>query len=151
MVETAVAFALVETDIAAQTADLLARTNRRLRRQAEERLGPVGVTPGQLRVLRTLARAEGPLRIGDLARRLDVVPRSATSVVDDLEALGHVRRTSDPADRRATLVALTAGGIAVLDELGRRRRAGLAELLDRLTAAEQAELVRLLTRLTDDT
>jgi DNA-binding MarR family transcriptional regulator len=122
----------VETDIAAQTADLLARTNRRLRRQAEQRLGPLGVTPGQVRVLRALSRAEKPLRIGDLARRLDVVPRSATSVVDDLERLGHVRRERDPQDRRATLVVLTAGGTSVLDELRRRRRAGLAELLNRL-------------------
>lgn len=140
----------METDIAAQTADLLARTNRRLRRQAEQRLGPLGVTPGQVRVLRALSRAEKPLRIGDLARRLDVVPRSATSVVDDLERLGHVRRERDPQDRRATLVVLTAGGTSVLDELRRRRRAGLAELLDRLTPAEQVELVRLLTRLAGD-
>jgi DNA-binding MarR family transcriptional regulator len=90
------------------------------------------------------------LRIGDLARRLDVVPRSATSVVDDLERLGHVRREGDPQDRRATLVVLTAGGTSVLDEIRRRRRAGLAELLDRLTPAEQAELVRLLSRLAGD-
>jgi hypothetical protein len=50
----------------------------------------------------------------------------------------------------APLVVLTAGGTAVLDEIRRRRRAGLAELLDRLTPAEQAELVRLLSRLAGD-
>lgn len=139
----------MEPDVAAQAADLLIRTNRRIRRQAEQRLGPVGVTPGQLRVLRVLARAEGPVRISVLARRLDVVPRSATSVIDDLETRGHVRREPDPSDRRATLVLLTDSGSAVLDDLAQSRQAGLAELLDRLTLAEQAELIRLLTRLTD--
>ncbi|MGH8774776.1 MAG: MarR family winged helix-turn-helix transcriptional regulator [Jiangellaceae bacterium] len=137
----------MEPELAAHTADLLAQTNRRLRRQAEERLGPLGVTPSQLRTLRVLGRAVEPLRISELARRLDVVPRSATSVVDTLEETGYVRREPDPHDRRATLLVLTGSGKALLDDLGRRRQAGLAELLDRLTPDEQNELVRLLTRL----
>jgi len=57
-------------------------------------------------------------------------------------------RPSRDQDARATV--LTAGGTAILDEIRRRRRAGLAELLDRLTPAEQAELVRLLSRLAGD-
>jgi len=140
----------VEPDAAARIADLLTLTNRRLRRLAGQELGPSGVTPGQLRVLRVLSGAGEPLRVSELARRLDVVPRSATSVVDDLESAGLVGRRPDPDDRRATLVALTQRGDAALHEFRARRRAGLAELLDRLDPDEQRELVRLLTKLVDD-
>lgn len=137
----------MEHDAAAQISDLLTRTHRALHRHAGRELDTLGVTPGQLRVLRVLDRADGPLRISVLARRLDVVPRSATSVVDDLEAGGFVHRRPDPSDRRATLVALTRRGDDALRELRARRQAGVAQLLDRLDEREQAELARLLTRL----
>lgn len=129
----------------AHIAELMSRTNRRIRRAAEQELGSIGVTPSQLRALRAVAH--GSMRISALARRLDVVPRSATSVVDDLEAAGLVTREPDPDDRRATLVAVTDAGRRVLAELRARRQAGMAELLSRLSDDEQAELVRLLSLL----
>ena len=134
--------AAVNEEAAAQIAELMSRTNRRIRRAAEKELEPIGVTPGQVRALRALAH--GPLRVSALARRLDVVPRSATSVVDDLESEGMVIRTPDPDDRRAILVAVTDHGRRVLTELRARRRAGMAELLSDLSDDDQAELVRLL-------
>ena len=140
----------METESAARIADLLTRTNRRLRRASGPELDRSGVTPSQLRVLRVLAGVGSPLRVSELARRLDVIPRSATSVVDLLEERGLVERRPDPDDRRATLVALTPSGTGVLGALRDRRAAGLAELLGRLTDDEQAELVRLLTVLTAD-
>lgn len=140
----------METESAARIADLLTSTNRRLRRASGASLDAVGVTPSQLRVLRILAGAGSPLRVSELARRLDVIPRSATSVADLLESRGLVERRPDPGDRRATLVAMTPSGDDVLRALRSRRTAGLAELLDRLTADEQAELIRLLTILTAD-
>jgi DNA-binding MarR family transcriptional regulator len=140
----------VETESAARIADLLTRTNRRLRRASGPELEASGVTPSQLRVLRVLKAAGGPLRVSELARRLDVIARSATSVADLLEQRGLVVRQPDPVDRRATLVALTPAGSKVLGALRDRRAAGLAELLGRLTDDEQAELIRLLTILTAD-
>lgn len=139
----------MEPDVAARIADLLTRTNRRLRRAAGD-AAPPGVTPSRLRVLRILSGAGSPLRVGELARRLDVVPRSATSVVDELEAAGYVRREPDPADRRATLVALTSFGADVLRDVRAGRNASLAQLLDRLTEPEQADLIRLLAKLAAD-
>ncbi len=132
-------------DPAAQIAELLRATNRQVRRLAERELGPLGVTPAQLTALRVLS--EGPRRVGDVATRLGIVPRSATSVIDELEAAGLVRRQPDPTDRRAVLVSLTDRGADVLESYRARRRAGVAELLGRLSAAEQRELIRLLSRL----
>src|SRR5437762_12268297 len=108
-------------DSAEQIAALLDGIVRRQRRASREGFGE-SVTHGQFRVLRTLDHAEQPLRLSELAARLGIVPRSATSVVDDLEAAGLVARQPDPHDRRATLVDLTPDGRQILTSLREKRR-----------------------------
>ena len=115
-----------------------------LRRNAAERFGPGSTTPGQQRLLRALARADGPRRLGELAQVLDVAPRSVTAKVDQAEADGQVRRVPDPGDRRATFVELTPDGLAVLARVFAERSLGAGERLARLTPDERAELLRLL-------
>jgi DNA-binding MarR family transcriptional regulator len=108
------------------------------------------LSPSRHRLLRVVARAPEPQRQTALAAALDVVPRSITSLVDDLERAGLVAREADPTDRRATLVTVTDRGRAVLAEADLRRRAHGEELLARLDPGERAELLRLLHRLVDD-
>lgn len=134
-------------DTPEQVAALLEGIVRRQRRVSWEQLGSLGVTPAQVRVLRTLRRAHGAIRISDLAGRLGIVPRSATSVVDDLEAAGLVARTPDPDDRRATLVALTSAGEKTLAAVRRSNRDATVALVERLELREREELLRLLRRL----
>lgn len=126
---------------------LLRRTLHTMRRDVRER---VDLSPARHRLLRTAARTPEPQRQTTLAAALDIVPRSVTSLVDDLEAAGLVERLPDPTDRRATLVAVTAEGRAVLAEADRQRRRHAEELLARLEPGEQAELLRLLHLLVDD-
>ena len=83
-------------DLIAQLAELLACASWRLRRAVAEELAPLGLTFAQARALRLLARAGEPVRMGELAARLEVVPRSATSMVDALEAAGLVERAGRP-------------------------------------------------------
>jgi len=135
-------------DTAEQIAARLDGLVRRQRRATKVEVG--GVTHGRMRVLRTLDHADRPLRLSELATQLGIVPRSATSVVDDLEAADLVARHPDPADRRATLVALTQAGIDLLTTVRRTRRDAMVTLLDRLTPAEQSTLLSLLNRLADD-
>ena len=134
-------------DTAEQIAALLDGLVRRQRRASKADLD---VTHGQLRVLRTLDNAGRALRLSELANQLGIVPRSATSVVDDLEAAGLVARKPDPDDRRATLVNLTPAGTKVLATIRRLRRDAMVSLVERLEPSEQAELLRLLTRLSDE-
>jgi DNA-binding MarR family transcriptional regulator len=131
-------------------ADLLQAVGRQLRRAAGSQLGPLGLTDGQGRVLRVLDQARTPMRMGDLAERLGIVPRSATSVIDVLEEHGFVARRPDPDDRRATLVALTPKGRRVLQSVRARRTAAATKLLERLSPADRAELHRLLRALLVD-
>ncbi len=129
--------------------DGLVRRQRRAGRGSLEALG-VEVTQGQMRVLRTLGHAENPLRISELANQLGIVPRSATSVVDDLEEAGLVARKPDPGDRRATLVDLTPAGGHVLARIRRSRRDAMVAMVERLDADERTDLLRLLGRLAED-
>ncbi len=134
-------------DTAEQIAALLDGLVRRQRRASKADLD---VTHGQLRVLRILDNADRALRLSELANQLGIVPRSATTVVDDLEAAGLVARKPDPDDRRATLVNLTPAGTKLLTTIRRHRRDAMVSLVERLEPSEQAELLRLLNRLSDE-
>ncbi|WP_129337850.1 MarR family winged helix-turn-helix transcriptional regulator [Cellulomonas endophytica] len=134
-------------DESAEFLDLVHTVLHAVRREASARCEPEGVTPGQLRFLRHLARAGAPRRPGELAAALDLAPRSVTSKVDQAEAEGLVERLPDPSDRRATLVALTPAGAALVARLAEHRHLGAQERLARLDEADRAHLLALLRRL----
>jgi DNA-binding MarR family transcriptional regulator len=131
--------------------DLLYAVLHSVRRETAVLLRSVGTTPGQLRFLRMLARCDSPRRPGELAEKLDVVPRSVTTKVDQAEADGHVRRIPDPTDRRATLIELTDEGRALLAAVAVQQHEGAAERLAVLAPDERAELLRLLRQVADHT
>jgi DNA-binding MarR family transcriptional regulator len=82
--------------------------------------------------------------MADIAMALEVVPRSATSIVDDLEASGLVTRATDARDRRSVLVSLTGEGDLLLDRLAEARRRTAEATFSQLSAGERSELTRLL-------
>jgi DNA-binding MarR family transcriptional regulator len=135
--------------LASPLAEALTRASWRLRRASVKELSPLGLTFAQSRVLRILARHGEPMRMGDLAARFEVAPRSATSMVDSLEALGLVGRQADPTDRRSVLVGLTPDGLALMDRIGELRRASAHALFVRLTPAQQQQLLDLLSVLNE--
>ena len=105
---------------------------------------PLGLTNAQARVLRIVASSSRPPRMADIAARLEVVPRSVTTMVDGVEAAGLIVRSPDPDDRRSVLVHLTGRGRALLERLERARRATAEDVFGGLTAEERADLARLL-------
>jgi len=129
----------------AQLAELLVRTSRRLRRSSMAELGPMGLTPAQVRVIRHIVAVGRPVRMADIAAALEVVPRTATSVVDDLEAANLVARATDPRDRRSVLVSLTDEGALLLDRIAQARRRTAESIFSALSPKERGELTRLLT------
>ncbi|MFJ6015635.1 MarR family winged helix-turn-helix transcriptional regulator [Streptomyces sp. NPDC092952] len=128
-------------------AEQLLRVTRRLQRIQGRQLEPMGITPAQFRLLRTVAHYDGPPRMADLAQRLDVVPRAVTTLVDGLEASGRVRRARDPDNRRVVRIEITEEGIATLRSLRDARRAAAEEILAPLTVAQREVLGDLLTAL----
>ncbi|MHA7176540.1 MarR family winged helix-turn-helix transcriptional regulator [Arthrobacter sp. Sr24] len=143
---------------------------RGLRRTWAEQLAPWELTPHQWRALMTLMRhsphhthnesnadhttastasTAGDVRLKDLAERLRIAPRSATEVVDQLEAKALVRRKADPSDRRATLIVPTDAGRKLFAEVQAERRDKSKEYFGRLNAADQRDLARILAQLRD--
>jgi DNA-binding MarR family transcriptional regulator len=124
---------------------------RRLRAASMAAFAAYDVTPSQVRAIRVLTThgEDGGVRSSELAQHLRIAPRSATEVVDALQAKGLVVRSPDPGDRRATLVALTDRGRELSDEVRRARGVESEKLFQRLTATDRADLARILRKLED--
>jgi DNA-binding MarR family transcriptional regulator len=103
--------------------------------------------PG-LTVLITLRMAGQPLRVGEIAARMQVVGPHVTRHL--LERAGLVRRVVDPDDQRARLVELTDAGSAAA---GRYLEAVLGWFTGAVadwSEEDQRTLGRLLSRFVDD-
>src|SRR4051794_24734476 len=124
------------TSAAAHLRVVVARTARRLRQEAGSDL-----SPSQTSALAAIER-HGPLTPSELAACERIQRPTATRVLARLEESGLVTRTADPTDRRSSVVAVTAAGRALLEELRTRKDLFLARRLDGLDAEELAVLQR---------
>jgi DNA-binding MarR family transcriptional regulator len=104
---------------------------RLFRQQFERSVAGSGLelTAGEARTLLHAAKA-GPIRQTDLAERMAVEPMSLSGFLDRLEARALVARTTDPGDRRAKLVRVTAEAAPLVGHL----RAIAGAVLDRASA-----------------
>jgi DNA-binding MarR family transcriptional regulator len=105
-----------------------------------------GLTGADFDVLATLRRAGAPYRLTPtaLGRSMMVSSGGTTKRLDRLEGRGLVRRSRDPADRRGTLVSLTAKGRAAVDLLVAEHVHNEQRLLETLTAEQRRQLAELL-------
>ncbi|MGI9556533.1 MAG: MarR family winged helix-turn-helix transcriptional regulator [Solirubrobacterales bacterium] len=101
-----------------------------------------GLHPSQAVVLQLLSE---PRPMGALAEARRCDNSNITGIVDRLEERGFVERRADEHDRRVKLIALTAEGEHLRDELN-RRLAEPPESLARLPAADRAALRDILMR-----
>lgn len=85
-------------------------------------LEPLGLRPRHLGLLDLVERE--PVAQLELARGIGVTPSVVVDMLDELDALGAIRRVRDQADRRRQLVELTDAGRA----LHRKADARLADL-----------------------
>lgn len=102
------------------------------------------VSMPQFRVLVVLASV-GPLRIGALAERMNANPSTFSRTIDRMVAHGWVDRAGSVDSRREVLVTITDSGRELVDQVTRRRRREIADILGRLTPVEQKSVARALT------
>jgi DNA-binding MarR family transcriptional regulator len=88
----------------------------RHRARAAQLIAPLGLYAGQEALLLELDRT-GPRIQAQLSEALGCEPPSVTLMTRKLEASGHIQRTPSPADRRATIVALTDSGRVLVDQI----------------------------------
>ena len=137
---------MAQTGRSAEIADRVLRIARMIRRASADELAPLRLTPAQGRALRVIAMAPAPLRMGELAASLGVVPRSATELVDRLEDAELVRRVVNRDNRRSVLVSLTDRGVDIQKDMTRARSAAAERLFGTLRPVEREELIALLDR-----
>lgn len=101
-----------------------------------------GLTETQFGVLEALYHL-GPMPQARLCEKLLVSGSNLTTVIDNLERNGLVRREPNPDDRRAWLVTLSDKGRGLIARAFPGHAARVRELLGNLTQAEQRELGRL--------
>ena len=99
-----------------------------------------GMTIAQAATLETL-RIEGPLRMGELGRRLGITPSTLTRNLRRLLESGYVKREADGRDARAATVALTAAGRRKADRLERQEEWFAGEILGRIAPGHRDEVV----------
>jgi DNA-binding MarR family transcriptional regulator len=119
---------------------------RRLRHLTHATVTPFGITPGQARAIGVLRR-HGGMRPSDLAEHLRIAPRSATEVIDALQERGLAERSPDPADRRATLVALTDEGDRIGAAVRSARAAEAEAFFGQLSDTDRETLAQILRSL----
>lgn len=88
----------------------------------------------------------GPQRLGALAHKFGLDPSTITRQVQALETAELVERTTDPADRRASILDLTTEGARILAAERARRRARLDDVLSDWPTQDRSEFARLLTK-----
>ena len=93
-----------------------------------------------------LGLLDEPKPMGELAQHMHCDSSNITGIVDRLEERGQVERQAAERDRRVKLVALTAEGEALRDELARRRSVPPPEFAE-LSEAELSKLRHVFAKL----
>ena len=99
-----------------------------------------GMTVAQAATLEVL-RAEGPLRLGALGRRLGIASSTLTRNLGRLEERGLVRRDTDGGDARAGVVKITEAGARAAAGVARQEEAFARSVLARLPEERRPEVV----------
>lgn len=104
------------------------------------------LTPPQFHSLMWLG-TDGPLTMGELARRVGITEKTMTGVVDRLEEAEYLQRERDAGDRRLVRVRLTDKGAESFERIRREVESRMRALLGILDPDERATLYRLLEKL----
>lgn len=128
------------------------RSHALLVRRLDADLRAEGLTLALYDALVQLSEApDRQLYMKDLAHALVYSTSGVTRVVDGLERSGYVQRRTDPNNRRATLVALTATGMSVLERAWPIHARGVDEhFAAQMSASQAATLARVFRGISAD-
>ena len=137
-----------ESDASLRLQQLLDRLHRLRRGETENGLNRREIFT--LHVLQELCReAGGGVRMGVLAKCMEVPMPSVSKTVQSLEEKGYVQRRTDPADRRNTLASLTTAGEELAGEAGRSAEAHAQAIFSKFGEEQTEEFLRMFARLVE--
>ncbi len=120
---------------------MVTRLRRALRASIRTDIPWEALPMAQVELLQTLAEA-APARVSDLAERLHLANSTVSGLIAQMIDSRLVQRQTDPDDRRAAVVTLTAAGQAQLAEWeqAHEQRIGLA--LEQLPAPDRHAIIQ---------
>jgi MarR family 2-MHQ and catechol resistance regulon transcriptional repressor len=133
-------------DVALRLWVVLARAFDAVEHHSRASIARFGIGTTEFGVLEVLYH-KGELPVCEVQRRILVESSSTTYVVDKLCERGLVRRRPSQADRRVTLLALTAAGRRLIQRIFPSHADAMRHAVAALPPREQARAVRLLRAL----
>lgn len=135
-IATAAGLDSVARDLGLIVRHLLWSTNREFFTSLQD----AGISFSQLKCLGLLSEADEQLSLGALSEVTGLSLPAISRAIDGLVQRGEVKRTEDPSDRRAKLLAVTARGRATYERLASVRAAGVRRFVEELEPGERAAL-----------
>ena len=126
---------------------LLACTNLVEGRVASRLRDDFDTTLPRFDFLSQLERNPAGLRMTEISQRMMVTGGNITRIADQLLAEGLITRSVAPADRRASIVKLSAAGRRAFAEMARRHEEWVVEMFAGLAEPERNQLYALLAKL----
>jgi DNA-binding MarR family transcriptional regulator len=126
----------------------IARIGKYVDRALEAKFEEFGISRASFDVLATLRRTGHPYKLSqrELMKNLLRTSGSISVRMDAMERQGLVTREAGAEDRRATLVAITQKGTALLEEIIPHHLKNEERLVSALSAQDRRELIRLLRK-----
>ena len=106
------------------------------------------ITMPQFFVMEHICRS-GELRMGDIAKFINVTTAAITGIVDRLVRESYVLRVSDPKDRRIVKIKLTAKGTKVVKDMIEKRKQVSIRMFGMITQEEREQYLNILGRIKD--
>jgi len=138
---------LLKDPLAHRALDALVRAETRVTRKLGHDLERRGLSPTAFAMLVVVESAGGELALRVLRQRLGLSKANASEVTSALEQRGLIRRETDPRDRRALTLTITAPGRALVDDLFPDHARRVRDTFTVLDDGEKRELARLCRKL----
>ena len=118
----------------------------KLQLQGDQLTRDLDLTSSRWTFLGTVAAAERPLTVADLARRMDLRPQTVRRFADALADMAFIKFADNPDHKRAPLIHLTPKGRRMLARLESRELKWARNVAGGLTASEIRTAVQTLVR-----
>lgn len=115
-----------------------------------EGMAPENRVSAGVRAVLDQLRRHGPMTVPEIGRSQSLSRQFVQRMVDEALAAGLVERIDNPRHRRSKLVAATAAGRAVIDDVVGREHARLRAVAERLPAADVDATLRVLAAMVAD-
>jgi MarR family transcriptional regulator, 2-MHQ and catechol-resistance regulon repressor len=134
------------SDLNLKTLIILMRSSQTVHKKESKTIKEGGLTVSQFAVLEILYH-KGNLRICEIIEKALSTGGNMTVVIDNLAKDGLVVRSTDPDDRRVSLINITEKGRKLIDDIFPGHLENINEIFNVLTAEEKKKLISLLKKL----